>query len=97
MAEAAASGADEALAYDSLKAAGLENQWGKVLERVQRDTSLGFFFAMLIGAVVYDPQMVSALFRLFGLSIFVDQVDLIKIPIFLTFLSAIIVFLQLCV
>ena len=32
-AEAAASGADEALAYDSLKAAGQESRWGDVLER----------------------------------------------------------------
>ena len=44
LAEAAASGADEALAYDSLKAAGMEDRWGHVLERVQRDTSLAFFF-----------------------------------------------------
>jgi MFS family permease len=32
LAEAAASGADEALAYDSLKADNKEEQWGKVLE-----------------------------------------------------------------
>ena len=54
--EAAVSGADEALAYDSLKAAGLEGEWGKVLERVQRVTSLAFFFTMLIGAAVYDSD-----------------------------------------
>ena len=32
LAEAAASGADEALAYDALKAAGNESSWGLVLE-----------------------------------------------------------------
>lgn len=91
-AEAAASGADEALAYDSLKAAGLEDQWGKVLERVQRDTSLAFFFAMMIGAAVYDPQMVNAVLTFFGASFSVEQSQLIKMPILLTFFSGIIVF-----
>ena len=33
MAEAAASGADEALAYDSLQQEGDINDWGRVLER----------------------------------------------------------------
>ena len=47
VAEAAASGADEALAYDSLKEAGMEKEWGKALEKAQRFTSLAFFFAMM--------------------------------------------------
>ena len=47
VAEAAASEADEALAYDSLKEAGMEKEWGKVLEKAQRYTSLAFFFAMM--------------------------------------------------
>jgi len=91
-AEAAASGADEALAYDSLKAAGLEMEWGKVLERVQRDTSLAFFFAMMIGAAVYDPQMVNAVLQFFGASFMVEQWQLIKLPILLTFFSGVVVF-----
>ncbi|MGZ0655807.1 MFS transporter [Coraliomargarita sp. W4R72] len=91
-AEAAASGADEALVYDSLKAAGLEDRWGKVLERVQRDTSLAFFFAMMIGAAVYDPQMINAVLRFVGASFSVEQAQLIKLPILLTFFSGVIVF-----
>ena len=91
-AEAASSGADEALAYDSLKAAGLEDQWGKVLERVQRDTSLAFFFAMMIGAALYDPRMVNAVLQFLGASFTVEQAQLIKLPILLTFLSAVVVF-----
>ena len=90
-AEAAASGADEALTYDSLKAAGLEDRWGKVFERVQRDTSLAFFFAMMIGAAVYDPQMVNAVLTFFGAGFHIEQVDIIKLPILLTFLSSIVV------
>ena len=42
LAEAAVSGADEALAYDSLKEAGREKEWGEVLEKAQRYTSLAF-------------------------------------------------------
>ncbi len=42
MAEAAASGADEALAYDSLKQHGDIEQWGQVLERQIQIQSAGF-------------------------------------------------------
>ena len=91
LAEAAASGADEALAYDSLKAAGREDEWGKVLERVQRDTSLAFFFAMMIGAAVYDPEIVNTLLIFVGADFQVKQEHLIKLPILLTFLSSLLV------
>jgi MFS family permease len=91
-AEAAVSGADEALAYDSLKAAGLEDEWGKVLERVQRVTSLAFFFTMLIGAVVYDSDMVNTILQFLSISYIVEQTQLIKLPILLTFFSGIAVF-----
>lgn len=92
MAEAAASGADEALAYDSLKAAGQENRWGHVLEQVQRRTSLAFFIAMMTGAAVYDANIVNAVLRSIGISNAVDKELLIKLPIILTFCSALIVF-----
>lgn len=95
-AEAAASGADEALAYDSLKAAGQESQWGQVLERVQRDTSLAFFFAMTIGAAVYDAEMINVVLTYFGSSNLVEQGQLVKVPIFLSFLSALVVLAMAC-
>jgi MFS family permease len=90
-AEAAASGADEALVYDSLKAAGQEFRWGQVLERVQRDTSLAFFFAMMIGAAAYDPAMVNAALRFIGSAASVEQSQLVKVPIVLSFFSGVIV------
>jgi MFS family permease len=90
-AEAAASGADEALAYDSLKAAGQEHRWGHVLERVQRDTSLAFFVAMMVGAAVYDAELVNAVLRLFGSAQVVASEQLIKVPIILTLLSSLVV------
>ena len=90
-AEAAASGADEALVYDSLKASGQESRWGYVLERVQRDTSLAFFFAMMIGAAVYDAEMVNAVLQFCGSVHLMEPEQLIKVPICLTFLSALVV------
>ncbi|MGB0412811.1 MAG: MFS transporter [Coraliomargarita sp.] len=91
LAEAAASGADEALAYDSLKAAGLEDRWGHVLERVQRDTSMAFFFAMMIGSALYDPNMVNAVLGFLALDWQLVQEDLIKVPLALTFCSGLVV------
>ncbi|MGC6455617.1 MAG: MFS transporter [Coraliomargaritaceae bacterium] len=87
-AEAAASGADEALAYDSLKAAGKEDQWGRVLERVQRDTSIAFFFSMMVGAAVYDPVWVNKFLNAVGVGFYVGQKAIVKLPILLTFFSS---------
>ncbi|MGK0176938.1 MAG: MFS family permease [Lentimonas sp.] len=91
IAEAAASGADEALAYDSLKAVGQENRWGHVLERVQRMTSLAFFFAMMIGSAVYDAGLINAALQFVGVDFSVEQEQLIKLPILLTFCSSLVV------
>ncbi|MFH2059105.1 MAG: MFS transporter [Pseudomonadota bacterium] len=62
-AEAAASGADEAIAYDSLAARGDKNQWGRVLEILMRFQSIGFILAMSIGAAVYDPKLMETVCR----------------------------------
>ena len=56
LSEAAASGADEALAYDSLKSLGREAEWPKVLERTTWVVSIGFFTTMILGAFAYDPS-----------------------------------------
>ena len=91
VAEAAASGADEALAYDSLKAAGMEKEWGKALEKAQRFTSLAFFFAMMTGSAFYDSSFVNSCLGFLGFDFSVSDETTIKIPIFLTFLSSLIV------
>ena len=91
VAEAAASGADEALAYDSLKAAGLEKEWGKALEKAQRFTSLAFFFAMMTGSAFYDSSFVNSCLGFLGFDFSVSDETTIKIPIFLTFISSLIV------
>ena len=56
--EAASSGADEALVYNSLKKANLEDYWSSTLEKTQRYTSLYFMFVLFVGAMVYDPTVI---------------------------------------
>lgn len=65
-AEAAASGADEALAYDSLKDAGLSDGWSRVLEMQMRIQSLGYVVVMVVGAAVYDPAFVGGVLGMIG-------------------------------
>jgi len=89
LAEAAASGADEALAYDSLKAAGLEACWGQVLEKQMRTQSIAFIVAMSLGAFVYDPDLINGIFSLLGMANRVSQQDTLLMPVYLTLLMAV--------
>lgn len=59
-AEACASGADEALAYDSLPADDRKTSWPRVLESLMRWKSAGFFLAMISGAALFDQSLVSS-------------------------------------
>jgi MFS family permease len=88
LAEASASGADEALAYDTLKDSGQEDEWPKVLERLGRMMAVGLFLAMIIGAFVYDPQWVGAALNFLGLDVSLTRNDVIRLPILLTLLSS---------
>ncbi len=60
-AESCASGADEALAYESLQkqvgAEKINSEWAKVLERLSKLQSIGFVVAMTVGAAVYDSKL----------------------------------------
>jgi len=60
-AEACASGADEALAYDSLPEADRKTTWPRVLESLMRWKSGGFFIAMVSGAALFDQNLMSSL------------------------------------
>ena len=91
LAEAAVSGADEALAYDSLKEAGREKEWGEVLEKAQRYTSLAFFFAMMTGSAFYDSSFINLCLSFIGVDYSFTPETLVKAPIFLTFLSSLVV------
>ena len=83
-AEAAASGADEALAYDSLQEAADTTGWGIVLEHQMRVQAIGFIIAMSIGAAVYDPVLVQKLIDWMGIGTTVSQELTLRFPVFLT-------------
>nr|WP_321466471.1 MFS transporter [uncultured Desulfobulbus sp.] len=84
LAEAMASGADEALAYDTLVAAGLGKQWPRVLEVQMRAQNLGYIFAMTLGAAAYDPGLLNRLGSWFGLGWHLHQQITMRFPLYLT-------------
>ena len=91
LSEAAASGADEALAYDSLKALGREDEWAKVLERTTFVVSIGFFTTMILGAFAYDPAIVNRMLALLNTSWQLPDTLVIRLPVILTLLTACVV------
>lgn len=91
IAEAMASGADESLAYDSLSAEGRSGEWPKVLADVMRWKSLGMLAAMLIGATVYDPQLMTRIAAFLGSDVAFAQSLTLRFPIALNLLSALVV------
>ncbi len=84
LAEAAASGADEAIAYDALQAAGLADRWGQVLDVQMRLQSAAFIFTMLAGAAVYDSHLMTRLAAILGLDQGFSQVQTLRFPLYLT-------------
>ncbi|NJK93194.1 MAG: MFS transporter [Blastochloris sp.] len=88
-AEASASGADEALAYDSLKSQDRASEWPGVLSSLMRRQSIVFVLTMLTGAALYDANLVnSVLARLPGeLSLAAEWCH--RLPIVLTLLMAV--------
>ncbi len=89
-AEASASGADEAIAYDSLKADGMAHEWGRVLEIQIRCQSAAYIAAMLIGAAVYDPALMQTIGDYLGLGVVFTQDMTLRFPLYLTFVMALI-------
>ncbi len=83
-AEASASGADEALAYDSLTQAGMSSAWGRVLERQIKVQSTGYIVAMSLGAAVYDPNLVGKVLAWAGLPFSVNAATTLRFPVYLT-------------
>ncbi len=59
--EAAASGADEAIAYDALPEEGRDQAWDEVLSAAMRWRAAGFLVAMALGGLLYDPVWLAKL------------------------------------
>ena len=88
-AEASASGADEAIAYDSLQAEGDIADWPRVLEKQMWARSSAFIVAMSLGAAVYDPDLMQTVADWLGINIVLNQGITLRIPPLLTLFMAI--------
>ena len=86
LAEALASGADEALAYDTLVEEGDPDDWPRVLDIQMQAKALGTIIAMIVGALVYDPQSVNSALHWLGFQAEVTQQMSMRYPIYLTLL-----------
>jgi len=84
VAEAFISGADEALAFDSLQAVGRAGEWPRVLERLMQWGGLVTVAAMITGSLVYDPGSLNAAATACGLPGGLTQADTFRLPIWLT-------------
>ncbi len=84
LAEAMASGADEALAYDTLAEKGLGEEWPRVLDIQMRMQSAGFVVTMTIGALVYDPVTVNQVLAWLGSTAVLSQQVTMRFPLYLT-------------
>lgn len=82
-AEACASGADEALAYDSLPEAERSTLWPQIMARLSRGMALGFVVSSIVGSVLYDPHSVAAMLRFLGLNADVAKTTTMKLPLLL--------------
>lgn len=93
LAEAMASGADEALAYDTLVAHNLAGEWPRVLERQMRAQNLGYMIAMTLGAVAYDPGVVNSVLQWLSVDARVTLQMSMRYPVYLTLVFAVLALL----
>lgn len=84
LAEALASGADEAMAYDTLVAQGDPDDWPRVLDIQMRVQNMAYIFTMTLGAMVYAPGTVNRVLHWFGLQTDLSQQVTMRFPIYLT-------------
>jgi MFS family permease len=92
LAEAMASGADEAIAYDSLVAEGMSQHWPRVLSVQMRVKALAGVVSTTLGAMVYDPSMVNRFAALFGVQPELNQQATMRFPVYLTLILALLAF-----
>ncbi len=93
LAEAAASGADEALVYDSIDEAGKKDEWGLILQKVTRWQSFAFMVALLTGGILYDPDAMTHVCQFLGFDLLLTQQETMRWPIFLNLVTALLTLL----
>src|SRR5471030_1733131 len=90
MAEGMASGADEALVFDSLAERGRSGEWPEVLDQVMRWQGAGMVIAMIVGGAVYDPSFMSKVASWIGMPVHFDAATTLRFPIYLNLVTALI-------
>ncbi|MFV0438035.1 MAG: MFS transporter [Desulfopila sp.] len=88
LAEAMASGADEAMAYDSLSEQGLAGCWPTVLSLQMRLNSIASIITATTGALLYDPAVINHLLDWADIEMAVVQQQTMRYPVYLTLLLA---------
>lgn len=84
LAEAMASGADEAIAYDTLIEQGDPDDWPKVLSMQMRLRAIASVLTMTIGALAYDPASVNRILSWCGFQGNLPQQVTMRFPIYFT-------------
>jgi MFS family permease len=92
MAEGMASGADEALVFDSLAERGRSDEWPKVLDQVMRWQAVGMVIAMLLGGAAYDPIFMTRFASFVGVDFHFTQDWTLRFPVYLTLVNSIAAF-----
>ncbi|AXY01134.1 MFS transporter [Vibrio alfacsensis] len=90
LAMALASGADEALAYDTLKEQGKEELWPRVLQIQLRIASSVGIVVTLVGAAMYDVNFMASVYQFLGLPNPESTQDIMRIPVYATLIVAMI-------
>lgn len=93
IAEGLASGADEALVFDSLAESRRSAEWPQVLDQVTRWQSVGLVVAMLVGGAIYDPIFMNKIATAFHFSGGFTQGITLRFPIYLNLLTALLTLL----
>ncbi|WP_199436967.1 MFS transporter [Vibrio owensii] len=90
LAMALASGADEALAYDTLKEQGKEELWPRVLQIQLRIASSVGIVVTLVGAAMYDVNFMANVYQFLGFDKPETTQDIMRIPVYATLFVALI-------
>jgi MFS family permease len=88
LAEASSSGADEALAYDSLPVDHRDEHWAKILSSLMRWKSGAFIVAMLAGGALFDAEFLHSAAAFFGVGDWVPE-STTRLPVFATLCTAV--------
>jgi MFS family permease len=87
LAEASSSGADEALAYDSLPPEHREEHWAQTLASLMRWKSGAFIVAMLAGGALFDSNFLRGVTEFFGIDLEIPNTT--RFPVFATLCTAV--------